>query len=81
MMFVNKKLFDQKQIAKFLNKVLKGNVFKFAYVHIEVSFITSFMKWRYYILCKKYQIVMHLIKWRFIIKKIAEQQPKEQKSY
>ena len=48
MLVVNEKPFDQKQIAKCSKDVLKGNVFKFAYVHIEISFITSFMKWHYY---------------------------------
>ena len=33
---VNKKPFDQKQIAKFLKDVLKGKVFGFAQVEIEV---------------------------------------------
>ena len=35
-MVVNKKPFDQKQIAKFLKDVLKGKVFGFARVDIEV---------------------------------------------
>ena len=33
---VNKKLLDQKRIAKFSRDVLKGNVFGFAQVDIEV---------------------------------------------
>ena len=33
---VNKKPFDQKKIPKFSEDVLKGNVFGFAQVHIEV---------------------------------------------
>ena len=33
---VNKKPFDQKKISKFLEDVLKGNVFGFAQVDIEV---------------------------------------------
>ena len=33
-LIVNKKLFDQKQIAKFSRDVLKGNVFGFAWVDI-----------------------------------------------
>ena len=43
MLVVNEKPFDQKQIAKCSKDVLKGSVFKFAYVHIEISFTTSFM--------------------------------------
>ena len=36
MLVVNKKPFDQKRIAKFSKDVLKGNIFGFAQVDIEV---------------------------------------------
>ena len=61
---VNKKPFDQKRIAKFSKDVLKGKVFGFAQVDIEVSdkLYDILARWRHSLLLKRSLIVIYLRK-------------------
>ena len=62
MLVVNKKPFDQKRIAKFSEDVLKGKVFGFAQVDIEVpnKLYDKFSKMAALLLFKRFLIVMYL---------------------
>ena len=62
---VNKKPFDQKRIVKFSNDVLKGKVFGFAQVDIEVPdelSMTSLVRYHHCLLFKRFLIVIYLRK-------------------
>ena len=73
---VNKKPFDQKRIAKFSHDVLKGNVFGFAQVDIEVpvKFYDKFSEMAPLLLFKRFLIVIYRRKWKSTRKKLAEKQ-------
>ena len=62
MLVVNKKPFDQNRIAKFSEDVLKGKVFGFAQVDIEVpnKLYDNFSKMAALLLFKRFLIVMYL---------------------
>ena len=78
---MNEKPCDQKRITKFPKGILKGKVFGFAQIDIEVptSFMTSLVRWLHCLLFKIYLIVIYLKK--CIRKKLAEKQSRKQKSY
>ena len=80
---VNKKTFDQKRIAKFSKDVWKGNVFGFAQVDTKypTRFMTNLARWRHCLLFKRSLMVTYLRKLKYIRKKLAEKQWREQKSY
>ena len=55
------KLFDQKRIAKFSKDVLKGKVFRFAQVDIEVpnEVMTNVARWHHCLLFRRFLIVIY----------------------
>ena len=61
---VNKKPFDQKRIAKFSKDVLKGKVFGFAQIDIEVpdELYDKFIEMLHCLLFKRFLIVLYLRK-------------------
>ena len=62
---VNKKSSDQKRIVKFSKDVLKGKVFGFAQVDIEVPdelSMTSLVRYHHSLLFKRFLIVIYLRK-------------------